>query len=201
MTYEDKVHSFGLRWLMNNSATVARLREFDSSRTITLETSADGSGCSCDYDYWVEYHLVVPHINGGFFKVEIEGMQFADILRSVTEAEPVELTEVAEYVMEGQAQIIERLTGELKETKLELNAERRNHTVLKDGLKSQTALWTFLRNLYKDLTDRKLNTPDALDDEDMLELCEHLYRELDLWFNEAIDGKATFALKVRREVI
>lgn len=197
MTYEEKVHHFGLRYLMN-SGSVARLREFDTSRMITLRTTADGSGCSCDYDYWVEYHLVVPHVNGGTFTVEVEDVQFADILKQIVEAEPVEVSGIADLVMAGQAEQIATLKAELAEERKALAVQRRQYSVLENGLKSQTALWTFLRNLYQDLTDRKLNKPDALGDEEMLELCEHLYRELDLWFNSAIDGVATFAVKTTR---
>jgi hypothetical protein len=198
MTYEEKVHYFGLRWIMDNSSSVARLREFDTTRLITIHEQGEDYGCSCDYDYRIERCLVVPTFNGQTFSVQLD-LTFAEVMQGILDAEPVELSGVADYVMAGQAEQIEKLKAELAEKKKELAVEKRQHTVLQQGLKSQTALWRFLRNLYKDLQDRKLKTPDALDDEDMLELVEHLYRELDLWFNENIDTtKATFTLNVGR---
>ena len=189
MTYEEKVHYFGLRWLMDNSASVARLREFDPTRMITIHEQGEDYGCSCDYDYQIERCLVVPTRSGQTFSVNLN-LTFAEVMKGILDAEPVELGSVAEMIVEGQAAQIETLKAEVKEWQAKERAERMAHNVLANGLKTQTALWTFLRNLYVDLQDRKLKTPDALDDEDMLELCEHLYRELDLWFNSDI-GEAT----------
>lgn len=201
MTYEEKVHAFGLRWLMENSASVARLREFDPTRLITIHEYGEDVGCSCDYDYEVNRSLVVPHVNGSTFSVSLD-LTFAEVMKGILEAEPVELSGVADYVMAGQQVQIEKLREELRVQKLEKAKLAGEYRTLQNGLKTQTALWTFLRNLYKDLCDRKLKTPDALDDEDMLELCEHLYRELDLWFNSSIGeetNRVTLALNVSRK--
>jgi hypothetical protein len=198
MTYEEKVHYFGLRWLMDNSASVARLREFDNTRLITIHEVGEDYGCSCDYDYRVDRCLVVPTYNDQTFSVQLD-LTFAQVMQGILDAEKVELSSVADMVMAGQAKQIEDLKAEVLEWKQKEREQRLAHNTLANGLKTQTALWTFLRNLYVDLQDRKLDKPDSLNEEEMLEMCEYLYRELDLWFNEAVDGKATFALKVRRE--
>jgi hypothetical protein len=190
MTYEEKVHYFGLRWLMDNSASVARLREYDTTRLISIHEYGEEVGCSCDYDYEVNRTLVVPTHNGQTFSVSLP-LTFAEVMKGILEAEPVELSGVADYVMEGQATQIENLKTELRDLRKELASEKSQHNVLKNGLKSQTALWTFLRNLYKDLQDYGMKKSDALNEDELLELCDHLYRELDLWFNENIDGAKT----------
>jgi hypothetical protein len=205
MTYEEKVHHFGLRWLMNNSASVARLREFDTSRLITLEEEATGWGCSCDYDYSIERWLVVPHVNGGTFKVQIdEHIHFADLLKGIIDAEPVELSGVADMVMAGQADQIAALKAELAESRKEkANADGQLRT-LKNGLAQQENLWTYLRNLYKDLQDYT-DGSTGLAPEELDELIAFLYRELDLWFNvdqmpAELDGKVTFAVRTNRQI-
>lgn len=202
MTYEEKVHYFGLRWLLENSNSAARLREMDPTRQITLETTADGSGCSCDYDYWVEYHLSVPHIDGGHFRVEITDMGFAEILKGVTEAEPVEDASIDKMINEAQAQQIVKLQTELNEKRVELGKVNGELRVLKNGLSQQQGLWTYLRNLYKDLQDYT-DGSTGLSDSEMQELCAFLYRELDLWFNKDIgvseaNGRVVWDLKVSR---
>jgi hypothetical protein len=198
LTYEEKVHNFGLRWLMD-SASVARLRELDTTQLITLETTADGSGCSCDYDYWVEYHLVVPTRSGQSFRVEITEMGFADILKAVTEAEPVELSGIADMVMAGQADQIDKLKAELKETKLAHTAIAAELRTLKNGLGQQQNLWTYLRNLYNDLA-QYTDGSTGLSNAELDELIAWLYRELDLWFNK--DQKSrSFDILVKRDAV
>lgn len=197
MTYEEKVHYFGLRWLMNNSASVARLREFDTSRLMTIHEDTDEVGCSCDYDYEVYRNLVVPHVNGGTFSVPLP-LTFAEVMKGILDAEPVEMSGVADLIMEGQQAQIEKLRGELfdeKNARALLAGELRT---LKSGLASQTGLWTYLRNLYRDLREYT-DGSTGLSAEELDELCAFLYRELDLWFNSAVGQEtATLQLKVER---
>lgn len=197
MTYEEKVHAFGLRWLMNNSASVARLREFDPARYITLETSVDGYGCSCDYDYDTTYELVVPHINGSTFRVDLGTMEFADVLRQVIEAEPVEVSGIADLVMAGQAQQIVDLQAETKELRAAKAKAEGALRVLENGLSQQQNLWTYLRNLYRDLGDYT-DGSTGLSTAELDELIAFLYRELDLWFNRDQDDRVTMKLNVGR---
>lgn len=203
MTYEEKVHNFGLRWIMDNSSTVARLRELDTTRLITLETSVDGYGCSCDYDYDVIYELKVPSVSGQSFTVTLpDSLTFAEILKGVVEAEPVELSGVADLVMAGQAAQIEKLQTELNETRAAKGRIDGELRVLKNGMSQQQGLWTYLRNLYKDLQDYT-DGSSGLTPTELEELCNFLYKELDLWFNKDIgtaeaNGRSVWKINATR---
>lgn len=203
MTYEEKVHNFGLRWIMDNSSTVARLREMDLTKLITLETSVDGYGCSCDYDYDVTYELKVPTLSGQSFTVSLpDSLTFAEILKGVVEAEPVELSGVADLVMEGQAAQIVKLQTELNEVRAAKGRIDGELRVLKNGMSQQQGLWTYLRNLYKDLQDYT-DGSSGLTPTELEELCNFLYKELDLWFNKDIgtaeaNGRSVWKINTTR---
>lgn len=198
MTYEEKVHAFGLRWLLDNPGTGAvRLASLDTERKITLYDETSGGGCSCDYDYDTEYGLVVPDRNGQVYRVELSGMTFAEVLKATVEEDGKGLDNIDAAILESQAQRIGALKDDvriLQVAKAKVDGELK---ALKNGLSQQTALWTFLRNMYADLKDASKGDPRALTTTELHELLNHLYKELDLWFNSDIGTEtstATFRL-------
>jgi hypothetical protein len=202
MTYEEKVHAFGLRWLLANPGTGAvRLASLDPARWITLYDETSGYGCSCDYDYDTEYGLVVPDANGQVYRVELTGMTFAEVLKAIVDEDGTGLEQRDAVIIGAQAAHIATLKADLQQAKLDLAKVSAELKALRSGLSQQTELWRFLRNLYRDLVDRVAKDPAALNEDELAQLIQYLYRELDLWFNSDIGtetGKATFKLQVSR---
>lgn len=198
MTYEEKVNLFGLRWLLDNPGTGAvRLSSLDTERNITLYDETSGGGCSCDYDYDTEYGLVVPDRNGQVYRVELSGMTFAEVLKAIVEEDGQGLDNLEEVIQEAQTQRISELKAELALGKVEWAKTGAELKALKNGLSQQTALWTFLRNMYADLKNASKGDPRALTNKELQELLNYLYKELDLWFNSDIGTEtstATFRL-------
>lgn len=204
MTYEERVHNFGLRWLLENPGTGAvRLEELDFDRKIELYDETSGAGCSCDYDYDTEYGLVVHRLDGHPWRVELSGMDFADILKGVIaegDLEPPRIEDADQIIREQQAVQIVDLKAKLKEMTNREAELRGQFSTLKNGMAQQTALWTFLRNLYKDLKEYT-DGSTGLRQAEMEQLCSFLFKELDLWFNSNIGvetNKATFNVYTSR---
>lgn len=207
MTYEEKVHQFGLRWLLANPGKFSvRLRDLDLTRQITLYEEGTEYGCSCDYDFEMERGLVVPMRSGPSYRVELD-LCFSELIQAIIEESDkaaIDIGGLNELVIDAQNDQITELKAQVTENLKLYTTERAAHNALKNGLKTQTALWTFLRNLYVDLGDYQLKTASSLNKKEMLELCTHLYRELDLWFNSAIGeetDKTVLVLNTSRNAV
>jgi hypothetical protein len=157
MTYEQSVHNFALRWLLEHPDKFD-LTRLDPSRYIEVEEQTDSNGCySCDFEVEVTHAFRVPVVDSDQLFYVYPGLSTADIMRGCLAEGNLDPPTVDPLAL-ASARIL-LLEAKLASAEEKAAAYKKDFETLKAGVACQEGLWQILKDTHREL-DLWFNAPN-----------------------------------------